>query len=58
MPMLWDNPNVRAGIRVINKAEFGKPEEVAGAISYLLGDDARFVCEAGLRVDGGRLVRL
>jgi NAD(P)-dependent dehydrogenase (short-subunit alcohol dehydrogenase family) len=57
-PMLWDNPNVRAGIEVINKAEIGTPEDVAAAIAWLAGDDARFVCGAGLRVDGGRLVRL
>jgi NAD(P)-dependent dehydrogenase (short-subunit alcohol dehydrogenase family) len=57
-PMLWDNPNVRAGTEVINKAEVGTPEDVAAAIAFLAGDDARFVCGAGLRVDGGRLVRL
>ena len=57
-PMLWDNPNVRAGIEVIDKAEVGTPEDIAAAIAWLAGDDSRFVCGAGLRVDGGRLAKL
>jgi NAD(P)-dependent dehydrogenase (short-subunit alcohol dehydrogenase family) len=57
-PMLWDNPNVRSGAEVINKADVGTPDDVAAAIAFLAGDDARFICGAGLRVDGGRLVRL
>jgi NAD(P)-dependent dehydrogenase (short-subunit alcohol dehydrogenase family) len=57
-PMLRDNPNVRSGAEVINKAENGTPDDIAGAIAFLAGDDARFICGAGLRVDGGRLVRL
>lgn len=57
-PMLWDNPNVRAGIEKINKADVGKPEDVAAAIAYLASDDAAFVQGAILRVDGGRLDRL
>jgi NAD(P)-dependent dehydrogenase (short-subunit alcohol dehydrogenase family) len=57
-PMLWDNPNVRSGAEVINKAEVGSPEDVAAAIAFLCGEDAAFVWGAQLRVDGGRLVRL
>jgi NAD(P)-dependent dehydrogenase (short-subunit alcohol dehydrogenase family) len=57
-PMLWDNPNVRSGAEVINKADVGTPDDVAAAIAFLAGDDAGFICGAGLRVDGGRLVRL
>jgi NAD(P)-dependent dehydrogenase (short-subunit alcohol dehydrogenase family) len=57
-PMLWENPNVRSGAEVINQAEIGTPDDIAGAIAFLAGDDARFICGAGLRVDGGRLVRL
>jgi NAD(P)-dependent dehydrogenase (short-subunit alcohol dehydrogenase family) len=56
--MLWDNPNVRSGAEVINKAEVGSPEDVAAAIAFLCGEDAAFVWGAQLRVDGGRLVRL
>jgi NAD(P)-dependent dehydrogenase (short-subunit alcohol dehydrogenase family) len=57
-PMLWDNPNVRSGAEVINKAEVGTADDVAAAIAFLCGIDAAFVWGAGLRVDGGRLVRL
>jgi NAD(P)-dependent dehydrogenase (short-subunit alcohol dehydrogenase family) len=57
-PMLWDNPNVRSGAEVINKAEVGTPDDIAAAIAFLCSADAAFIWGAGLRVDGGRLVRL
>jgi NAD(P)-dependent dehydrogenase (short-subunit alcohol dehydrogenase family) len=57
-PMLWDNPNVRSGAEIIDRAEVGEPDDIAAAIAFLAGDGARFICGAGLRVDGGRLVRL
>jgi NAD(P)-dependent dehydrogenase (short-subunit alcohol dehydrogenase family) len=57
-PMLWDNPNVRSGAEVINKAEVGTPGDIAAAIAFLCGEDAAFIWGAELRVDGGRLVRL
>ena len=57
-PMLWDNPNVKSGAEVIDKAEVGSADDVAAAIAWLAGEEARFVWGTGLRVDGGRLVRL
>lgn len=57
-PMLWENPNVKAGLETINTADVGKPEDVAAVIAHLASDDAAFVQGAGLRVDGGRLDRL
>lgn len=57
-PMLWDNPNVKAGVEKIDKADVGAPEDLAAAIAFLLDDDARFVDGASLRVDGARLARL
>jgi NAD(P)-dependent dehydrogenase (short-subunit alcohol dehydrogenase family) len=57
-PMLWDNPNVKSGAEKIDKADVGKPEDIAAAVAFLASDDARFVCGAELRVDGGRLARL
>ena len=57
-PMLWDNPNVKSGVEVIDKTDVGKPEDVAAIIAYLASDDAAFVQGAEVRVDGGRLDRL
>jgi NAD(P)-dependent dehydrogenase (short-subunit alcohol dehydrogenase family) len=57
-PMLWNNPNVQAGIEVIDKADVGSADDIAAAIAFLLADEARFVDGASLRVDGARLARL
>lgn len=57
-PMLWENPNVKSGVEIIDKADVGKPEDVAAIIAYLASDDAAFVQGAEVRVDGGRLSRL
>ena len=57
-PMLWNNPNVKSGVEVIDKADVGRAQDVAAAVAYLASDDAAFVQGAQLRVDGGRLDRL
>jgi meso-butanediol dehydrogenase/(S,S)-butanediol dehydrogenase/diacetyl reductase len=57
-PMLWENPNVKSGDEKIDKADVGKPEDIAAVIAYLASDDAAFVQGAAVRVDGGRLDRL
>ncbi|HVU01817.1 MAG TPA: SDR family oxidoreductase [Polyangiaceae bacterium] len=57
-PMLWDNPNVKSGLERINKADVGKPEEVAEVIVFLASPDASFVQGAAVLVDGGRLAKL
>ncbi|OON69452.1 SDR family NAD(P)-dependent oxidoreductase [Hymenobacter sp. CRA2] len=57
-PMLWDNPNVKSGVEKIDKADVGRPEDVAATVAYLASDDAAFVQGAEVRVDGGRLDRL
>jgi NAD(P)-dependent dehydrogenase (short-subunit alcohol dehydrogenase family) len=57
-PMLWDNPNVRSGIEVVDKADVGQPDDVAAVVAFLASDEARFVQGASLLVDGGRLARL
>ncbi len=57
-PMLWDNPNVKSGVEKIDRADVGKPEDVAALIAYLASDDAAFVQGAGVRIDGGQLDRL
>jgi len=57
-PMLWDNPNVKSGVEKIDRADVGKPEDIAATIAYLASDDAAFVQGAEVRVDGGRLDQL
>jgi NAD(P)-dependent dehydrogenase (short-subunit alcohol dehydrogenase family) len=57
-PMLWDNPNVRAGIEIVDKHDVGQPQDVADVIAFLVSDQSRFVQGASLLVDGGRLDRL
>lgn len=57
-PMLWQNPNVKSGLEVINQTDVGKAEDIASAIVYLASDAAEFIQGIGLRVDGGRLSKL
>jgi NAD(P)-dependent dehydrogenase (short-subunit alcohol dehydrogenase family) len=57
-PMLWENPNIKAGLEVIHQTDVGQPEDVASAIAYLASEEARFLDGVGLRVDGGRLAKL
>jgi NAD(P)-dependent dehydrogenase (short-subunit alcohol dehydrogenase family) len=57
-PMLWNNPNVKAGIEVVDRSVLGSPEDLAAAVAFLASDDARFVDGTTLVVDGGRLCRL
>lgn len=42
----------------VDRADVGKPEDIAAVIAYLASDDAVFVQGAAIRVDGGRLDRL
>ena len=57
-PMLWENPNIKAGLETINTQDVGKPEDIAAVIADLASEDAAFVQGAAIRVDGGRLSRL
>lgn len=57
-PMLWENPNIKAGLEVIKHGDVGRPEDIASAIAYLASSDAEFIQGATLRVDGGRLAKL
>ncbi len=54
-PMLWNNPNVKAGREKIDKDDVGRPEDIAAAVAFLASSDAAFVQGAELLVDGGRL---
>lgn len=57
-PMLWENPNVKAGVEKIDPNDVGKPSEIAEVIAFLASPAASFVQGAAVRVDGGRLSRL
>jgi NAD(P)-dependent dehydrogenase (short-subunit alcohol dehydrogenase family) len=57
-PMLWSNPNLKSGAEVLDKADVGKPENIAAAAAFLASDDAAFITGAALNVDGGRLAKL
>ena len=57
-PMLWENPNIKAGLEQISKDSVGKPEDIAGVVAFLASEDAAFVQGAMIEVDGGRLSRL
>lgn len=57
-PMLWENPNIKAGIEKVDKENVGKPEDIAGVAAFLASNDAAFVHGAMIDVDGGRLDRL
>lgn len=57
-PMLWENPNIKAGLEVINQSDVGQPAEIAEAIAFLASDESSFIQGTSLRVDGGRLARL
>jgi NAD(P)-dependent dehydrogenase (short-subunit alcohol dehydrogenase family) len=57
-PMLWDNPNLKSGAETIDKADVGKPDDIAAAVAFLASDDAGFITGTTLAVDGGRLAKL
>jgi NAD(P)-dependent dehydrogenase (short-subunit alcohol dehydrogenase family) len=57
-PMLWNNPNIKAGLEQVSKDSVGKPEDIAGVVAFLASEDAAFVQGAMIEVDGGRLNRL
>jgi NAD(P)-dependent dehydrogenase (short-subunit alcohol dehydrogenase family) len=53
-PMLWNNPNIKSGVEKVEGA-IGKPEDIAAAVCFLAGPEARFITGTTLVVDGGRL---
>ena len=57
-PMLWSNPNLKSGAETLDKADVGRPEQVAAATAFLASDDAAFITGSALNVDGGRLAKL
>jgi len=53
-----DDPDLRALVQThLPMRRVGRPEEIAGAISFLLDDDASYVTGTTITVDGGMSVR-
>ncbi|MBO5124421.1 MAG: SDR family oxidoreductase [Spirochaetaceae bacterium] len=50
--------DIEAGIRCNYLGIPGKPEDIAGAVCYLLSDEAKFITGINLCVDGGRTLGL
>jgi NAD(P)-dependent dehydrogenase (short-subunit alcohol dehydrogenase family) len=57
-PMLWDNPNIKSGLERLDRADIGRPEDIAEVIAFLASDDAHFIQGAALIADGGRTSHL
>lgn len=57
-PMLWNNPNIKAGLESIGRGDVGKPDDIARAICFLASSGAEFITGTSLVVDGGRLSSL
>ena len=56
-PLLADEALLASTIRRIPSRRIGDPVDLAGAVAFLLGDDARYVTGTTLAVDGGVLAR-
>lgn len=50
-------PEQRAGVEADYPLGLGRPEDVANAIAFFVGDDSRWVTGTSLVLDGGHLVR-
>ena len=48
-----DGPHAQALRGMIPARRFGRPEEIAGMVAYLAGDEAAFITGASFTVDGG-----
>ena len=51
---LADHTNYSRLVSLIPKGELGKPEDILGAVHFLLSESAQFVTGQVLNVDGGR----
>lgn len=55
--ILDENPQLRAKwISLIPAGKMGVPEDLMGAVTFLLSDASKYVTGAELRVDGGYTV--
>lgn len=56
--MLRASPNIRSGAEVIDPADLGQPDDVAGLVIFLASDAAGFITGEDIVADGGRMGRL
>ncbi len=56
--MLRDSPAIRSGAEVLDPADVGQPEDVAGLVAFLASDKARFITGEDVVADAGRMGRL
>lgn len=58
----WDTDSAEERRAILRRrtalGRIGEPSDIAGAVAFLIGDDARFVSGAVLIVDGGATARL
>lgn len=57
-PMLWDSPNIKSGIEILNPDDIGKAINIADAAVFLASEEAEFINGASINIDGGRLIKL
>jgi 3-oxoacyl-[acyl-carrier protein] reductase len=51
---LWEGERERPETELVPLQRLGEPADIAGAVTFLLGPNARWISGAVLRVDGGR----
>jgi NAD(P)-dependent dehydrogenase (short-subunit alcohol dehydrogenase family) len=57
-PMLRTNPNILSGAERLVEADVGRPQDIAGVISFLASPEAAFITGSAFVVDGGRMAAL
>lgn len=54
--LLWEDGRGDAEAEILPLQRIGRPEDIAGAVCFLLSDEASWMCGSIVDVDGGRLL--